>query len=237
MTHGGADGLPGRGPRRRQDLRDARRGAPAAGARHRRRGRPRRDPRPATTIQHLDGLEVVPRRRSATAAPSSPRWTPTRSRPAARGRAGRRARAHQRAGQPRTRSAATTSPTSCRGHRRDHHREHPAPRVAQRRGRADHGRQAARDRPRRGGPRGRPDPARRHVPAGAAAADGARQHLPRRAGRRLAVAVLPGRQPHRAARAGPAVAGRPGRRRAGRLPRGAPDRARPGRPASGSSSR
>ena len=35
--------------------------------------------------------------------------------------------------------------------------------------------------------------------------------------------VLPGRQPHRAARAGPAVAGRPGRRPARRLPPGAPD--------------
>ena len=42
----GAAHLPGRGSRRRQDVRDARRGAPPAGARHRRRGRGRRDPRP-----------------------------------------------------------------------------------------------------------------------------------------------------------------------------------------------
>ena len=42
-----AAGLPRRGPRRRQDLRHARRGPPAGRARHRRGRRPRRDPRPA----------------------------------------------------------------------------------------------------------------------------------------------------------------------------------------------
>ena len=78
--------------------------------------------------------------------------------------------------------------------------------------------------PGRGGPHRRPDPARRHVPRRAAPADGARQHLQARADRRLAHVVLPGRQPHRAARAGAAVAGRPGRRRARRLPARAPDR-------------
>ena len=91
--------------------------------------------------------------------------------------------------------------------------------------------------PGRGGPHRRPDPARRHVPRGAAPADGARQHLQAREDRRLAHVVLPGRQPHRAARAGAAVAGRPGRRRARRLPARAPDRGAPGRPRSGSSSR
>ena len=84
---------------------------------------------------------------------------------------------------------------------------------------------------------GRPDRAGRHVAGGAAPADGARQHLPGRAGRRRAGELLPGRQPVGAARAGPALAGRPGRR--GRWTGTAPTTAstRPGRPASGSSSR
>ena len=49
-----------------------------------------------------------------------------------------------------------------RRHRRDQHAQHPAPRVAQRRRRADHRRAAARDRARRGGARGRADRAGRH---------------------------------------------------------------------------
>ena len=53
----------------------------------------------------------------------------------------------------------------------------------------------ARDRPRRGGARRRPDRARRHEPRGAAPAHGARQHLPARAGRRRARPLLPRRQP------------------------------------------
>ena len=109
--------------------------------------------------------------------------------------------------------------------RRDHHRQHPAPRVPQRRGGADHRRPPAGDGARRGGAHRRPDPAGRHVARGAAPPDGARQHLQAREHRRLADVVLPGRQPDRAARAGPAVAGRPGRRRARRLPARAPDRA------------
>ena len=74
-------------------------------------------------------------------------------------------------------------------------------------------------------------------PRRAAPPDGARQHLPGRADRRLAHVVLPGRQPDRAARARPALAGRPGRRRARRLPARAPASSSPGRPRSGSSSR
>ena len=68
--------------------------------------------------------------------------------------------------------------------------------------------------------RGRPDRARRHDARGAAAADGARQHLPGREGRRRARQLLPRRQPRRAARAGAAVGRRPGRRGAAELPRG-----------------
>ena len=56
-------------------------------------------------------------------------------------------------------------------------------------------------------------------------------------GRRRARQLLPGRQPHRAARAGPALAGRQGRRRARPLPGRTRHRRRPGRPASGSWSR
>ena len=87
---------------------------------------------------------------------------------------------------------------------------------------ADHRRAAARDRARRGRPPGRADRAGRHDPGGAAPADGPRQHLQAREGRRRARQLLPGRQPHRAARAGPALAGRQGRRAARPLPRRAP---------------
>ena len=102
---------------------------------------------------------------------------------------------------------------------------------------ADHRRPAAGDHPRRGGAPRRPDRDRRHRPGGAAPADGARQHLPARAGRRRAVELLPRRQPHRAARAGPAVGRRAGRRGPAALPRRTTASTSPGRPASGSSSR
>ena len=85
--------------------------------------------------------------------------------------------------------------------------------------------------------RRRPDRAGRHDARGAAPPDGPRQRLRGREGRRRAGELLPGRQPHRAARAGPAVAGRPGRRGAGPLPGRPRHRPSPGRPASGSSSR
>ena len=107
------------------------------------------------------------------------------------------------------------------GHRRHLHREHPAPRVAQRRRRGDHRHPAAGDDPRRGRPRRRADRAGRLDPRGAAPADGPRQHLRARQGRRRARQLLPARQPGRPARAGAAVGGRPGRRVAPGLP-GAP---------------
>ena len=56
-------------------------------------------------------------------------------------------------------------------------------------------------------------------------------------GRRRPHQLLPGRQPHRPARAGAAVGGRQGRRRAHRLPGRPRHRPRPGRPGSGWSSR
>ena len=89
----------------------------------------------------------------------------------------------------------------------------------------------------RGGPRRRPDRAGRHDPGGAAPPDGARQRLRRGEGRRRAGQLLPGRQPHRAARAGAALGRRPGRRGPAAVPRRARHRRAPGRPGSGSSSR
>ncbi len=94
----------------------------------------------------------------------------------------------------------------------------------------------ARDRPRRGRPGRRPDRAGRHDPRGAAPPHGPRQHLRAREGRRRPGQLLPGRQPRRAARAGAAVGGRPGRRRARGLPRRATASPSRGRPGSGSSS-
>ena len=115
--------------------------------------------------------------------------------------------------------------TARRRHHRGHHRQHPASRVHQRRGRADHRRAAARDRARRDRAPRRPDRAGRHDPGGAAPPDGPRQHLPAGEDRRRAGQLLPGRQPHRPARTGPAVGRRQGRRTAGQLPRRAPHHA------------
>ena len=77
---------------------------------------------------------------------------------------------------------------------------------------------------------GRPDRTGRHDPRGAAPADGPRQHLPARQGRRRPRQLLPPRQPHRPARAGPALAGRQGRRTARPVPHRAPHRRHLGDP-------
>ena len=179
------------------------------------------------TAEMLDDLEVdaapgdeLPR------APGSPRWTSTpssRRNPQVARR--RRAGAHQRARLPQ-REALAGHPGAAGS--RDHralHRQHPAPGVAQRRRRADHRRRrSGRPSPTSVVTRGGPGRARRHDARGAAAADGARQRLPAGEGRRGAGQLLPGRQPHRAARAGPALAGRQGRRAARPVPRRAPHR-------------
>ena len=99
--------------------------------------------------------------------------------------------------------------------------------------REDHRRAAAGDRAGRRGARRRPGRAGRHDARGAAPPDGARQHLPGREDRRGADQLLPGREPDRAARAGPAVAGRQGRRGPAALPGGARYPRAPGRPGSG----
>ena len=170
--------------------------------------------RPRTDGAARDGLEVVPRRASTTAARRSTEMdvdavlarTPA-------GRARRRARAHQRA-----RLAATpkrwqdVEELLDAGHRRDHHGQHPAPGVAQRRRRAHHRRRQRETVPDEVVRRAdqielvdmSPEALRRRMAHGNIYA--AEQ------GRRRPGQLLPARQPHRAARAGPAVGGRPGRR-------------------------
>ncbi len=174
----------------------------------------------------------LPRRRR------SPRWTSTRSSPAdprwCWSTSSRtptcRARATTSAGRT-SRSCSPPASPCCQ------HGQHPAPGVAQRRRREDHRRAAARDRPGRGRPGRRPGRTRRHHPGGAAPPDGARKHLRPRQGRRRARPLLPGRQPHRAARARAAVAGRQGRRGAAALPPRAPHRGDLGDPRARSWSR
>ena len=69
-----------------------------------------------------------------------------------------------------------------------------------------------------GGPGRRADRTGRHDPAGAAPADGARAHLPGGPDRHRAGQLLPGGKPHRAAGAGAALGGRPGRGGTGPVP-------------------
>ena len=237
-THGTrtAARLPRGRPRRRQDVQDAGGGPPAQAARHRRRRRLRRDPRPARSPRRCSAAwRWCPAGRSTyRGRRRSPRWTSTRSWPArpevvARRRAG----PHQRARLPQRQALAGHRGAARRRHHRADHGQHPAPGVAQRRRRADHRRAAARDRARRGRPPGRAGRTGRHDPGGAAPADGPRQHLPAGEGRRRAGQLLPRRQPHRAARAGPALAGRQGRRPARPVPGRARHRRHLGGPRTG----
>ena len=199
--------------RRRQDLRDVERGPTAPRPRHRRRGRLHRDP-------------WSPSHRRAGRRPGGPAPPPDRvprfdvrgdgcrraPRSRARGRAGRRARAHERAGLPQRETLAGRRGAARGGHRRDLDGEHPAPRVGERRRRAHHRGRSARDDPRRDRPGGRPAGARRHDAARAASSHGARQHLPAREGRRRARQLLPRGEPRRPPGAGAPVDGRPRRR-------------------------
>ena len=188
MARGTAPHLPRRRARRRQDLRDAQRGqrggraaAPTswsgfvethgrpntAGADRRPRGRPRGDRSTyrGTTFEEMDVDAVLARKPD--------------------GRAGRRARAHQRARLAGTRSAGRTS-RSCSTPGIDvistvniQHLESMNDVVEQITGIKQ--RETIPDEVVR---RGRPDRARRHDARGAAPAHGARQHLPAREGRR-----------------------------------------------------
>ena len=210
------------GTRGREDVRDAVRGAPQGRAGDRLcrglRGasraaahggdaaRARGGPAPGDRVPgrrlHRDG-----RRRRAAAGP--------------RRRPGGRTRPHQHPGLSQRQALAGRGGAVGGGGRRGLDREHPASGVARRRSRVDHRRAPAGDRARRVRPAGRPDRACRHVAPGAAAADGARQRLPAGQGRRGSLQLLPARQPHRPARARPAVGGRPRRR----VPQAVPQRA------------
>ncbi len=149
----------------------------------------------------------------------------------------RRARPHQRPRLAQREALAGRRGAPRRRHRRHLDGQHPAPRVAQRRRRADHRHPAS---------------ARRcpTTPCGAAdqieLVDMAPEALRRRLahgnvygageGRRRARQLLPARQPVGAARAGAAVGRRPRRRRARRTTASATASPARGRPASGSSS-
>ncbi len=172
------------------------------------------------TAALLDGLEIIPRVTDPLPRHRVRGDGPRRGAgPQAGDRPGGRAGAHQRAGQPQRQALAGRRGAAERRHRRHQQRERAAPGVAQRRGREDHRRAAAGDRAGRGGARRRPGRAGGHDAGGAAAADGAREHLPAGQDRRRAEQLLPARQPGRAARAGPALAGRQGGRGPAALPR------------------
>ena len=85
MSTGHAPDLPRCRSRCRQDVRDARRGAPPGRAGHRRRGRDRRDTRPRSTRRPRSASSRSSRgAASTTAARRSRRWTSTPSSPAGR---------------------------------------------------------------------------------------------------------------------------------------------------------
>ena len=122
------------------------------------------------------------------------------------------------------------------GHRGLHDAERAARREPERRGRADHARAGPRDRPGLRPRARRRDRARRHRTRGAARAAAGGEGLLPRAGGARARALLPARQPARAARARAAPHGRARGRGRARVPRGAGRRPRRGRPRSASSS-
>ncbi len=200
--------LPRCGTRGRQDLRHARRGPSPPRAGYRRGRRARGDPRPDQDRGAARG--AGDRAAPIDARPCRARRARHRRRagPPARGGARRRAGPHQH---PRLtqRQALAGRQGAARGRdRRAHHGQRAAPRVAQRRRPADHRGAPAGDRARRRGAPGRTDRAHRHHTGGPAPADGARQRLLRREGRRGARELLPAEQPHRVARTGSALGGR-----------------------------
>ena len=173
--------LPGRGAGRGQDLRHARRGLSPRAARHRCRRRLRRDPQPPQdrgpdprSRGHPPAAGRVPRRRC------SRRWTSTRCSPGIPNVALVDEFAHTNApGSRHTKRWEDVEELLAAGIDVDLDRQHPAPRVGQRRRRADHRREAARDGARLGRAGGRSGRARRHGPRGAAPPHGPRQHLRR----------------------------------------------------------
>ena len=174
----------GRRARRGQDLRHARRGlaprASAAPTSSSASSRPTAGRSTAAQLRRPRGR--APATTSTTGARRSRRWTSTPSWPGAPQVALVDELAHTNVpGLAQREAVAGRRGAARRRHRRDLHGQHPAPRVAQRRGRADHRRPAAETVPDAVVRRRRPDRAGRHDPRGAAAAHGPRQHLPGRA--------------------------------------------------------
>ena len=236
---GRAAHLPRRRSRRRQDVRDARRGAPPAA-----NAAPTWWPRCVEThgrkqtAELLDGIEIIPPRyidyRGSQFTETGRR---RRAGPRARGGAGRRAGPHQHPRQQEPQALAGRRGAARRRHHRDHDGQRPAPGEPQRRRRADHRHRAAGDGARRGRPRAPTRSSwstspRRRCGAGWPTATSTQ---PEQVDAALSQ-LLPARQPDRAARARAAVAGRPGRRRAGRSTAPSTRSPTPGRPASASSS-
>ena len=226
----------GAAPGRRQDVRDAR-GGPAAGrARHRRGRRLRRDPRPPA---HRGACSTAWRwSRAGRCATGAPTFTEMDV-DAVLARAPEVALVDELAhtnvpGSPQRQALAGRRGAARRRHRRDLHRQHPAPRVAQRRRRSrSPASRSARPCPTRWSARAEqielvdmsPEALRRRMAHG--------NIYRAREGRRGARQLLPGRQPHRAARAGPALGRRQGRRAARPLPRRARHRRHLGDPRAG----
>ena len=190
------------------------------------------------TAEQVGGLEVVPRRRVGLSR-GDVRGARRRRGPRAptRGRARRRARPHERA-RVAAREALGGRGGAPRGRDQRHlDPQRPAPRVSQRRRRADHGRPPARDDPRRGRAPRRRAPARRPDPDRAPQPARPRRRVSARADRHRARELLPPGEPLGAARARPRLARRAGRRGARRVPCAPRNRRSRGRRASGSSSR
>ena len=138
--------------------------------------------RPHTDAQIRD-LEVFPRTHRRVPGPDL--RGDGRRRPAgpqAGARPGGRAGPHQRPRVEARQALAGRGGAARRRHQRHLDGQPPAPRVAQRRGRADHRGDPAGDGPRPGGAGGRPDRAGRHGPRGPAPAAGPRQRLSRPSG-------------------------------------------------------
>ena len=235
MARGQASHLPRRGARRRQDVRDAQRGPPArtsaaptsSSASSRRTAGP-------NTAEQLGDLEVIPRRiieyRGTTFEEMDVDAVLAR-RP--RGRARRRARAHQRPGSRNEKRWQDVEELLDAGIDvistvNIQHLESLNDVVERITGVA-----AARDDPRRGRAPRRSDRARRHDARGAPAAHGARQHLHAGASTPRSATTSGLGNLARAARARAAVARRPGRRGASRSTASATASPRRGRRASG----
>ena len=154
----------GAAPGRRQDLRDALRGAPAAGTRDGRRRRLRRDLR-----SQADDRDARRARGRPDAAPRVPRprvrgdGRRRADRTQAAGRVGRRAGAHEHPGSEARQALGGRDRHPRGGHRGDHDHQHPAPREPERRDRQRDGDPPAGDGPRLAVRPRRPGGARRHV--------------------------------------------------------------------------